>query len=53
MDMTYSELVTALRAHFEGETMGHMRKLQRLKQGNTPLADFNEKFSTTAAPALT
>lgn len=50
--MSYEELKEKLCIHFQGETMGHVRTLQRLRQGNTPLDEFNQKFSTTAAPAL-
>ena len=50
--MSFAEVKHALCEHFEGETMGHVRVLQRLKQGSTTLSEFNTKFSTTAAPAL-
>ena len=50
--LSFAEVQKGLCDHFEGETMGHVRALQRLKQGTTPLGEFNTKFSTTAAPAL-
>ena len=50
--MSLTDLRQGLCDHFEGESLGNVRTLQRLKQGATPLAQFNKKFTTTAASAL-
>ena len=50
--MSLDDLMRGLCEHFEGESLGIVRTLQRLKQGATPLNKFNKKFTTTAASAL-
>ena len=50
--MSLDDLRKGLCEHFEGESLGNVRALQRLKQGATPLNEFNKKFTTSAAPAL-
>ena len=50
--MSFGDLQQALHEHFEGETLSKVQALQRLKQEATPLCEFNKKFVTTAAPAL-
>ena len=50
--MSLADLRQGLSEHFEGESLGNVRTLQRLKQGATPLNEFNKKFTTTAASAL-
>ena len=50
-DMPYGQLKSALLEHFQGETMGQVRKLQGRRQGSQNLHEHNTKFSCQAAAA--